>query len=71
MELFSLKDHGNELFITQESKNDRGVGIDSILGDGLDFASPCMSLLDSKYSDISEDEFRIPSSQKRIGTQQN
>ena len=66
MEVFSLEeDEGNDLFITQESQNDSATSVGSILGDGLNFSTPCFSLLDSKYSDISEDEFEIPCSQKR------
>ena len=36
-------------------------------GDPEDFQSPCASLLEAKYSDISDDEFDIPVSQKHVG----
>ena len=68
MELFSLEDEEyNQLFITQSSNNSvnvtENVGNSSILRDPLDFKSPCVSVLSDKYSDISDDEFDIPSSQ--------
>ena len=46
-----------------KSQNDSGI----ILGDGTDFSSPCVSVLtlrQDQYSDISKDEFDIPSSQQ-------
>ena len=72
MEMFSLEeDDSNGLFLTQTpsvtSQNEDKVGEFGILGDPLDFTSPCVSLVSSRqdqYSDISEDEFvDIPSSQ--------
>ena len=67
MDVFSLEDEGNDLFLTQkdpEHKFDvKNVGI---LGDGSDFVSPCVSLVSVKqdqYSDISDDDFEFPSSQ--------
>ena len=72
MEVFSLEeDDCPELFITQSGSSDQNNGSineynDSILGDGLDFKSPCASLVRPVYSDISEDEdFTMPLSQKR------
>ena len=75
MDLFSLEDDdASSLFITQESNGDSNITINgdnnSILGDPMDFGSPCASLVgDAKphYSDISEDEFEpLPSSQKHV-----
>ena len=68
MEVFSLEDDdGNDLFITQESqmdKNNRKSEGSSILGDPLDFQSPCASLINTHYSDISDDDLmEIPCSQ--------
>ena len=68
MELFSLEDEEySQLFITQSSNNSVNVtendGNGSILGDPLDFKSPCVSVLSDQYSDISDEEFDIPSSQ--------
>ena len=77
MDIFSLEeDDGNELFLTQ-SKSDsadlRNYSQNiSILGDPLDFKSPCASLVSrsqTQYSDISEDDFEdIPSSQIQTKT---
>ena len=75
MELFSLEeDEGNELFITQtpsEKKDEDKFG--GILGDPMDFSSPCKSVIgegnntSQQYSDISDDEnFDIPSSQMQV-----
>ena len=68
MEMYSLEDDGNGLFLTQrdpiESGNSQSAGI---LGDGSDFVSPCASLDSVKqdqYSDISDDECDFQSSQK-------
>ena len=73
MDIFSLEeDDCDNLFITRSSNSngnsqnlDVGVTNSPVLGDTTDFQRPCFSLLDSKYSDISEDEFDIPCSQKR------
>ena len=66
MDPFSLEDEDcNELFITQEPSQ-KGGNDNFILGDGHDFVSPMWSLLDLKYSDISEDEFELPSSQLNL-----
>ena len=65
--MFSLEeDDGNELFITQSSPKRRKLS--GILGDGMDFSSPLVSLVPSRknepyYLDISDDDFTdIPSS---------
>ena len=72
MDVFSLEDDdGNELFITQSSNDDNATNGLSIIGDGNDFLSPCVSILDKSkgvsdqqhYEDISDDDFEIPSSQ--------
>ena len=64
MEMFSLEDDGNELFITQESARsdilNNSVGLS---GQSL-AQSMETSVFKSHYSDISEDDFEIPSSQK-------
>ena len=73
MDNFSLeKDDCDNLFITQSSNSngnsqnsDVGVTNSPVLGHTTDFQRPCFSLLDSKYSDISEDQFDIPCAQKR------
>ena len=67
MDMYSLEDDGNDLFITQQSpsdKSDRNV-TKSVFGDVADFQSPCISLvIQQHYSDISNDDFMdIPSSQ--------
>ena len=75
MELFSLEeDDGAQLFITQESNMEVDKGIPSpILGNPNDFKSPLVSIvpkpmcsvMDSKYSDISdENDFEIPASEE-------
>ena len=75
MELFSLEDDdAKELFITQTpSVHSDGIGLAGVIGDGTDFVSPCVSLIDCKensethYSDISDDEiFDIPCSQNKV-----
>ena len=71
MEVFSLEeDDCNELFITQSCSGDNNSvnssvndGFSGVLGDPMDFASPCSSLVNAHYSDISDDDFEIPSSQ--------
>ena len=73
MELFSLEeDECPELFITQNSsENMNQSGNKSVIGDEMDFQSPCVSLVNvsqriqNQYSDISDDDFDpFPSSQK-------
>ena len=63
--MFSLEDDGNELFITQASASsdilNNSVGLS---GQSL-AQSMETSVFESHYSDISEDDFEIPSSQKR------
>ena len=70
--VFSLEDEDCEdLFITPEPSTPKLVTGDvSILDDGYDFSSPCVSLTAGNidqgpiYEDISDDEdFNIPSSQ--------
>ena len=72
MEVFSLEDDDCEgMFITQEpSKLQEIDGDKSVLGDGLDFSSPCVSLTSQSslgaavYEDISDnDAFDIPCSE--------
>ena len=66
MEVFSLEDESNELFITQQPKSNE---IDGILPDGMDLKLPCSGIvsgaLGTHYSDISnfESDVDIPSSQ--------
>ena len=67
MDLFSLEedDDYEGLFITQSSSNSDNSGL---LGNPEDFTSPCVSLEAQKghgaqYSDISDYDFDIPSSQ--------
>ena len=71
MDIFSLEDDDcPELFITQSgSTDDANDSISrnkcSILGDSSDFSSPSVSILNSRYSDISDDEDLVfPLSQK-------
>ena len=75
MDVFSLEeDDCSQLFITQslpKSGENRGL-ISDILGNGSDFTSPCVSLVnrrsihDPQYSNISDDDFvDIPSSQQQ------
>ena len=75
MELFSLEeDDAKELFITQTPSVEKsGINLAGLIGDGTDFVSPCVSLVDCKedkvaaYSDISDDEiFDIPCSQSKV-----
>ena len=69
MEVYSLEeDDCSQLFITQASPKRLENGI--VLGDPLDFASPCVSLVSkvdggmNVYSDISDDDMdAIPCSQ--------
>ena len=74
MEIFSLEEEDSAgLFITQGGiVNNDNCGNNSILGDPMDFKSPCVSLVSqpkvntnaAEYSDISDDDdFEIPSSQ--------
>ena len=72
MNVCSLEDDDYEgLFITQSDNSSSGSSNNlSILGDGTDISSPCVSLIPPKqkadechYSDISDDDFEIPSSQ--------
>ena len=75
MQLFSLEDDdANELFITQTPSVEKSrINLAELIGDGTDFVSPCVSLVDRKenkvaaYSDISDDEmFDIPCSQSKV-----
>ena len=70
MEVFSLEEDEDvsQLFITQESKGETHE--DSILGDQMDFQSPCVGLTSQTnattgvYEDISDDDFQpFPCSQ--------
>ena len=71
MDVFSLEeDDCSQMFITQSSP--KRAGNETVLGDPLDFASPCVSLVGAEhaqgaqYSDISDEEFvQIPCSQPR------
>ena len=73
MEIYSLEeDDGHELFLTQNSATkDINGRKTAILGDGMDFQSPCallihaadFNIVGSQYKDISDDDFEIPSSQ--------
>ena len=69
MELYSLEeDEENELFITQTPSESNGVeNFGGLIGDPMDFQSPCALLVGNKkpqYSDISnEEDFEIPCSQ--------
>ena len=71
MATFSLEeDEAPELFITQEARNSSQDFVE-LLGDPLDFQSPCKSLIGqehgAKYLDISDDEFNILLSQGKFG----
>ena len=70
MDVYSLEEDENQLFLTQrDSQRDSTSEESLILRNPLDFASPCASLLGVKqdqYSDISDDEFDIPCSQKTM-----
>ena len=74
MEVSSLEDEDyGDMFITQSSSRvnvEENDGTNSILGNEMDFASPCALLINrenvtvSQYSDISDvEDFQIPSSQ--------
>ena len=75
MEVFSLEDdEARDLFITQTPKEDNLDVLDNgnfqFGVDKNDFQSPCVSIVDKcvpHYSDISEDEFDIPSFQRQLG----
>ena len=59
---FSLEeDECSSMFLTQSSNMDKEkTGYGAILGDPMDFTSPCSSLITSRntqYSDISDDDF--------------
>ena len=60
MESFSLEDDGNDLFITQKARVNNQNQVGSVLGDSTDLLLPCFSLMNSKYSDISDNDFDIP-----------
>ena len=71
MNVLSLEDDdGDCLFITQTSNSSDGDVNGGKLCNSSDFISPCVSLVNQKesamnnYSDISDDDFEIPSSQK-------
>ena len=73
METFSLEDDEcPELFITQSGSNnvtgeEFGSISGDILGDGTDVSSPCVSIMQSQYSDISDDDDLVfPLSQKKM-----
>ena len=75
MELFSLEDDdARELFITQTpSVQKDGSGLVGLLGDPMDFSSPCKSVVaetknnEMEFSDISDaEDFDIPSSQASL-----
>ena len=72
MEVFSLEDEYEGLFLTQSgsSVEKEKVGNSPICGNPMDFQSPCVSLRNLSagenpvYSDISDaEDFDIPSSQ--------
>ena len=65
MDTFSLEDDCDELFITQSSSSDSQLSKSTDNGVENEFRKPLVSLLDSKYSDIFDDDFEIPCSQKR------
>ena len=69
MESFSLEDDGNDLFIRQEAGVNNQNQVGSVLGDNTDLLLPCFSLMNSKYSDISDNDFDIPLSQKSMSSQ--
>ena len=76
MELFSLEDdEGSDLFITQSSpKRNNNVSQNDglkLLPDGMDFQSPCSSILNAHYSDISDDDFDMHSSQIKFQEKQD
>ena len=68
MDVFSLEEEdGNEVFLTQKARQDTSVNNYGIIGDEMDFSSPCVGLVSSaaQYSDISDDNFQpIPCFQK-------
>lgn len=71
MELFSLEDDDvSGLFITQSDNSDvcKGNG-EGLLSEESSFIEPNFSLLQLQYKNISDDEFEIPSLQKRISSQ--
>ena len=67
MEICSLEEDENQIVFTQTGACNKGAGRNiGIIGNENDFTSPCSSVLDVKqlqYSDISDDDFEIPSSQ--------
>ena len=78
MDVFSLEDDDyDSLFITQLDTNNNGKdntgvfgeSVSGVLGDGTNFLSPRVSIVSqsasvpAQYSDISDDDFNIPSSQ--------
>ena len=74
-EIFSLEEEEkmSSMFLTQESR--RNVNNSPILGDPMNYQSPCVSLVAqsqgavSVYEDISDDElFKIPCSQQNSQT---
>ena len=74
MDTFSLEnDDAKELFITQTpSKEKDGSELIGLLGDPMDFSTPCRSIVGERvninvdYSNISDDDFfEIPWSQKK------
>lgn len=80
MDTFSLEDDdARELFITQTPSGEKdGSKLVGLLGDPMDFSTPCSSVLkrdgnkSMEYSDISDDEiFDIPCSQQVAKTVDN
>ena len=75
MDVFSLEEDYNSLFVTQSDNSVREDTNDSgILGDGYDFKSPVRSVTScsvTQYSDFSDDEddFQMPSSQQQFKEQ--
>ena len=68
MDVYSLEDDGdNNIFITQEPSDVNKSNGFGILGNPMDFSSPCASLISCRqeqYSDVSDDDFcPFPSSQ--------
>ena len=67
MDCISLEEDNDRIVPSQEKQNvGRNCGI---IGDEMDFQSPVTSVIRSEqphYSDISEDEFEFPSSQREF-----
>ena len=69
MENLSLEDDEvGWVFVTQQDPSGNSVS-NGVLGDPSDFTSPCASILSASqqdYSDISDDDFDLPSSQMEV-----